>query len=55
MLNQLLSVKLKVMGQTLNMKLFGTGVFFFFIFYFKLKMHLFPMIIKNTPSAALEA
>ena len=54
MLNQLLSVKLKVMGQTLNMKLFGTGVFFF-IFYFKLKMHLFSMIIKNTPSAALEA
>ena len=29
MLNQHLSVKLKVMGQTLNMKLFGTGVFFF--------------------------
>ena len=52
MLNQLLSVKLKVM--TLNMKLFGTGVFFLF-FYFKLKMHLFSMIIKNTPSAALEA
>ena len=40
------------MGQTLNMKLFGTGVLFFF---FKLKMHLFPMIIKNTPFAALEA
>ena len=29
MLNQHLSVKLKVMGQTLNIKLFGTGVFFF--------------------------
>ena len=31
MLNQHLSVKLKVMGQTLNTKLFGTGVFFFFL------------------------
>ena len=31
MLNQYLSVKLKVMGQTLNMKLFGTVFFFFFL------------------------
>ena len=52
MLNQHLSVKLKVMGQTLNTKLFGTGVFCFF---FKLKMHLFSMTIKNTPFVALEA
>ena len=51
MLNQHLSVKLKVMGQTLNTKLFGTGVFFFL----KLKMHLFSMTIKNTPFVALEA
>ena len=29
MLNQHLSVKLEVMGQTVHMKLFGTGVFFF--------------------------
>ena len=50
MLNQHLSVKLKVMGQTLNTKLFGTGVFFL-----KLKMHLFSMTIKNTPFVALEA
>ena len=53
MLNQHLSVKLKVMGQTLNTKLFGTG--FFFFFFFKLKMHLFSMTIKNTPFVALEA
>ena len=53
MLNQHLSVKLKVMGQTLNMKLFGTC--FFCFFFFQLKIHLFSMIIKNTPFAALEA
>ena len=33
MLNQHLSVKLKVMGQTFNTKLFGTGVFFFVFFF----------------------
>ena len=32
MLNQHLSVKLEVMGQTLHMKLFGRGVFLFLFF-----------------------